>query len=78
MFCRYKNLLGKVNTGLHSYRLFNIAILDVILTFLGALIIYKIKPNYKFINILTILFLLGIVLHRLFCVETTIDRLLFK
>ena len=78
MFCRYKNLLGKVNTGLHSYRLFNIAILDVILTFLGALIIYKIKPNYKFINILTILFLLGIVFHRLFCVETTIDRLLFK
>lgn len=78
MFCKYRNLLGEVNTGLHSYRLFDIAIIDVIFTVLLAFVICKFKPTYRFRNMVTTLFLLGIFLHRLFCVETTIDRLLFN
>ena len=34
MFCNYRNLFGEVNTGLHSYRLFNIAVVDVLVTLL--------------------------------------------
>jgi len=66
---------GKVGEGVHSYRVFNIAIVDVISTIIGAFIIHLFVP-YKFIYILLGLFLLGIILHRIFCVPTTIDKLI--
>lgn len=78
MFCKYKNIFGKVGEGIHSYRILNIAVVDVIATIILAFIINKIFPQLKFKKVLLILFLLGILLHRLFCVRTTIDKLLFK
>lgn len=77
MVCQYKNLFGEVGKGIHSYRIFNIAIVDVLLTIIGAFIIHLFVPQYSFIFILSVLFLLGIILHRIFCVRTTIDKLLF-
>ena len=74
--CKYKNLLGKPNKGIHSYRIFNIAIVDVIMTIIGAIIISYIFKK-SFILVAIILFFCGIVLHRVFCVRTTIDKLLF-
>jgi hypothetical protein len=74
--CKYKDILGKPNQGLHSYRIFNIAIVDVLLTILGAYLISYFM-NYKFIYTLLGMFILGIFLHRIFCVRTTIDKLLF-
>ena len=74
--CKYKNLLGQPNKGIHKYRLFGVAIIDVIITIIGAYIIsFLIKK--QFIIVLVILFCLGIFFHRLFCVRTTIDKLLF-
>lgn len=78
MFCKYKNIFGKIKEGLHSYRIYNIAIIDVLLTIIVAYIIYYMFPRYKFSLILLLLFLLGIIAHRLFCVRTTIDKLVFK
>jgi hypothetical protein len=77
MFCNYKNIFGKVGTGAHSYRIFNIAIVDVLLTILAAFIISYFFPKLYFYWILIILFIIGILLHRLFCVRTTIDKTLF-
>ena len=37
--CRYKNLLGKPGTGIHSFRIANIAVFDVIITLLFAYIL---------------------------------------
>lgn len=75
--CKYKNILGKPNEGIHSYRIFNIAIADVLMTiFTGYLISRFFKISFLFTTI--ILFILGIILHRLFCVRTTIDKLLFS
>jgi len=75
-FKQFSDIFGKPNEGVHSYRIFNIAIVDVIATLLGALIInYIFKINYFIV--LVILFILGIVLHRLFCVNTTINRYIF-
>tara|TARA_B110000483_G_C17892031_1_gene425945 strand:- start:16 stop:255 length:240 start_codon:yes stop_codon:yes gene_type:complete len=78
MICKYKNILGKPNDGIHKFRIFNIAIVDVILTILLAFIINKFIPKYKFFYILLLLFILGIILHRIFCVKTTIDKFLFE
>ena len=77
MLCSYKNILGKPSNGGHGYRIFNIAIVDVLLTIIMAFIIHFFYPKYNFSLILISLFILGIILHRLFCVRTTIDKLLF-
>ena len=77
MLCKYKDIFGKVGEGTHSYRIFNIAIVDVIFTILGAFIIHLFIPKYSFLYILILLFITGIIMHRLFCVRTTIDKLLF-
>jgi|APSaa5957512493_1039668.scaffolds.fasta_scaffold94364_2 hypothetical protein len=79
MFCQYKDILGKPNTELHSYRIFDIAIIDVLLTVIIALLIHHYFFSKKpFYYVLIGVFLVGIVVHRLFCVRTTIDKLLFN
>jgi len=77
IFKEFKDILGKPIEGLHSYRIFDIAIIDVLLTILLAFLISYFF-NYNFLIVLLILFLLSIILHRLFCVRTTIDKLLFS
>jgi hypothetical protein len=77
MFCSYKDIFGKVNEGVHSYRVFDIAIVDFGLTILAGFIISRVF-NYNIIVVLVLLFLLGIIMHRLFCVRTKVDQLLFK
>lgn len=74
--CKYKDILGKPNKGVHSYRIFNIAIIDVLLTIIVAYIL-SIFTKYNFVYTLIFMFILGIVSHRIFCVRTTIDKLLF-
>jgi hypothetical protein len=74
--CKYQNSLGIPNQGVHSYRLFGVAIVDVVFTIIGAMIISYFSKR-SFVYTLIFLFLLGIILHRLFCVRTTIDKLLF-
>jgi hypothetical protein len=74
--CQYKDALGIPKKGVHSYRLFGVAIVDVLLTVLGAVLIAY-YFDLSFMWTLGILFLIGIGLHRLFCVRTTVDKLLF-
>ena len=77
-FCKYKDMLGKPKEGFHKYRIMNISILDVLATILLAKTIqYYIVPDKNIWLILILCFILGIILHRIFCVKTTIDRLLF-
>ena len=75
--CPYKYIFGEPNKGVHSYRIFDIAIIDVIFTLIGAYII-SIYYKCNFIHVSIVLFILGIIAHRLFCVRTTIDKLLFS
>jgi hypothetical protein len=76
-FMVYKNSLGIPGKGIHSYRFMGVAIADVIMTIIGSLIIsFFIKK--PFLLVLVVLFILGIILHQLFCVRTTIDKLLFS
>ena len=79
MLCKYKDIFGKVGEGLHSYRLFNIAVVDVISTiFVAYLLKIYIFPQRSFLKLTIILFLLGIILHRILCVKTTLDKMIFS
>lgn len=75
-FKNYNEIFGKPNEGIHSYRFFNIAIIDLLLTIIGSIIIAKFF-NFNFFLVLLIIFILGIIIHRLFCVNTTINKLIF-
>lgn len=77
MLCEYRDIIGKVGEGIHSYRFLNIAIVDVIVTIMLAFGIHKMLGS-PFLITLFIVFLLGILSHRIFCVRTTIDKLLFE
>ena len=77
--CNYSELIGKVGEGIHSYRIFDIAIIDVITTIFITYILQKyLLKNYTFIQVFVGIFILGIIFHRIFCVRTTIDKFLFK
>lgn len=73
---KHKDILGKPYEGIHSYRFLDVAILDVIITALlagGISYVYKVPFRYTSIS----LFSLSCLSHRMFCVRTTIDKILF-
>lgn len=74
---KYKNIFGKPKEGLHKYRLFNIAIVDVLMTLIAAYFFSKIL-NYNIIYCIIFLFILGIIMHKLFSVDTTINNIIFN
>lgn len=76
-FCKYKDIFGKPNKGVHSYRLFNIAIVDMIFTIIGAYLLSLYFTNYNFFTILFMLLVLALLLHKLFCVNTTMTVAVF-
>ena len=74
--CPYKDSFGKPTEGLHAYRFMNIAVVDVLMTVIVSFILSNVFAT-SFWKVLGSLFILGIVLHRLSCVRTTVDKLLF-
>jgi hypothetical protein len=74
--CKYKTYFGRLGEGVHSYRIFDIAYIDAIFTILIAwLLAHFLRVSFGYT--LVALFLLGIVMHRAFCVRTTIDKLIW-
>lgn len=74
--CQYKNSLGVPQKGIHKYRLGGLAVVDVFFTLLASFFLsYYFRISWITTSLL--LFALGIVMHRLFCVRTTIDKILF-
>jgi hypothetical protein len=68
--------LGVPNEGIHSYRIFNIAYMDVLATIIGSILLAYIM-QWSYIKTIVGMFILGIILHRMFCVRTTVDKTLF-
>ena len=75
--CKYKNIFGKPGRGVHRFRIANIAVVDVIMTFILAYVIWTFMEQYSYWTILFLCFLTAVILHRMFCVKTTVDKFLF-
>lgn len=75
MFCEYKDLLGEPGKGVHTHFM-GVAWRDTVMTIIGGLLIALV---FKFNVLYTIIavFIIGILFHRLFCVRTTVDKILF-
>ena len=74
--CKYRHIFGIENEGVHKYRILNIAIVDMVLTMLLAFGI-ALYLKISFIFVFIILLIVATLLHRLFCVETTLTKLAF-
>ena len=75
---KYRHLFGKPKEGPHRFRIFNIAIVDAVLTLLLARFLKRhFFPELPYIAVMIFTFILGIIMHRIFEVRTTIDKLLF-
>lgn len=69
--CKYKNLFGEPSQGLHKYKIFGIAIIDVLATVLLAWISHNyIYNQYSTFVWFIIWVLISIPVHKLFCVKT--------
>jgi hypothetical protein len=77
IFAQYKDILGVPREGIHSIRVYDFAIVDFIMTFVGACIIaYFFKMNVFLVFLY--LFILGEYLHILFCVDTKFLSIFFN
>lgn len=74
--CEYKNMFGRPKEGAHSLRLMNVAIVDLVLTMLFAYWVAR-RYDYEFTYTFGVIFMMGIVVHRLFCVNTTVNTMIF-
>lgn len=70
---KYKDLIGKPGEGIHSYRMFGIAIVDLAVT-VGAA--YLISDN-NFWATLIIILIIMIYSHYIFGVDTAVNVALF-
>jgi hypothetical protein len=78
-FCKYKDLFGPAgsSTGIRKYRIFGIVILDVLVTLIFAVWIAW-YFHFPYIQTIVVIFILGVLMHRLFCVRTAVDKMLFS
>lgn len=83
--CRYRDVLGRPGEGVHRARVFSMAAADILMTLIAAFLFsFCFFPIHQWRNFFVMFILLsiflfsaGIILHRAFCVRTTVDRWLF-
>ncbi len=73
--CKYKNSLGIPGKGVHTH-IMGFAWRDIVSTIVGGIIL-SLLFKWNMLYTIVILFILGILLHRMFCVRTTLDKILF-
>lgn len=76
MFEEYKDIFGRPREGVHAYRIADVAFVDVIACII-LIIILTMAGVGQIVPVTLMVFLTGIVSHRMFGVRTTIDKLLF-
>ena len=70
------NIFGAPRTAVHSYRVFDVAVVDVVGT-LGIALLVSYFMGISFLKACVLSFGAGIVLHRLAGVRTKVDTVLF-
>lgn len=86
MSCKYKDIFGKPNEGVHSSRFLGMAVVDLAATAGIAAIITAAIPSGRksvgsflsiFITTLFILMIFAILVHKIFCVDTALNVKIF-
>ena len=60
--------------GVNSITLFSLAVVNVLLTMIVSIVINYSYPKYRLVYILGSLFIMGMILQRMFCFPTSVDK----
>ena len=74
--CQYKNLFGPPGQGIHAFKIYGISIWDTLITLICAIFIAWVA-KWSYVYTIIGVFISGVVIHRLFCVRTGVDKILF-
>lgn len=74
--CRFKHVFGKEREGVHAWRVFDVAVVDLVAT-LAIGVAISAWTGWNVVVVCVTLLALGIVAHRAFCVNTKINVALF-
>jgi hypothetical protein len=69
--CKYADVFGKPKEGAHATRALGLAVVDGLTAVLALFFRHK-------VNAFCVLMVLSVLVHRAFCVHTTITDLVFK
>lgn len=73
--CKYKDVLGKAGSEEYT-RIFTVRLMDLVTLIVGSYLIAYLF-DFTFWKTLFVIFISGIVVHRMFCVRSAVDKLLF-
>lgn len=83
MYCKHADIFGKPGTGAHKRRLGPFAAVDLLgtvgLAFLAAAVYQRRRASFAatFVVVFALLIIAGIAIHRLFCVNTALNKMIF-
>lgn len=75
MLCKYRDILGKPNEGVHKH-MYGIAINDLISTLLVTFLIWFVTRMNPVLLVI-MMAIATVLVHRLFCVNTTVNKMIF-
>lgn len=75
-WCKYKNLFGVPKEGIHKLRILDFAVVDIITTIIISWVVSYLLRN-SFLLILVMFMMVGVIAHKLFCVDTTLNKIIF-
>lgn len=76
MSCKYQNIFGKPNEGVHKYRIFGVAAVDSGLT-VAVVILIALLFHVNFFAVLAAAMVIAVLVHKAFCVDTTVNKAIF-
>ena len=73
--CKYKDIFGKPKEGVHKLTIpgLNIAFIDTILVILSAWFLTFYFKKTHFLIIFLVLMFIGVLFHKVFCVNTRLN-----
>jgi hypothetical protein len=76
--CKYSKIFGEPGStkGARKYRVFGIALFDVLVTLVCA-VLFAWVFKLPYISTIIAIFVLGVFVHRAFCVRTAVDKMIF-
>jgi len=74
-FEKFKNIFGEAGKGVHQYRLLDVALVDYLLTLVLAMLVSKLTGLPLVLSTI-LMFILAVVLHWLFGLQTSAVRFL--
>lgn len=74
---KLSEIFGRPGEGIHRHRFLGVAVVDVLMTIAGSYVLSR-MTKMSFQDTTVLMFLIGIVAHRIFGVRTAVDKLIFS